>query len=190
MHKSLFYSLCLSLFAMLSITACNKDKVDNPQPVEQELITTLRLNVTDSTGFNQSFSYKVENGFEDGTGTITVDTLRLAPQKSYNVTITVLNEKKTPAEDVTAEIIQERNKHLFFFSSNPASGNGSIQFSNGNKDDNNAPFNQTLRFSTGLTGTGALTVTLKHEPTNKNATTATAAGGETDAEAVFPVILQ
>ena len=79
---------------------------------------------------------------------------------------------------------------MFFLESDPASGAGSISVSNGNKDSNGDAFNQTIDFTTGDAGTGQLTVTLKHEPTDKAATNPTDAGGETDAQAIFPVIVQ
>lgn len=187
-----FFRRCAALILSSAtwLAACNKDKVNDPQPVEQELITTVRLNVTDSFGFNQLFSYKVTNGFGTGTGTKTIDTVRLASGKTYDVSLSVLNEQKNPTEDVTLELIAERNEHLFLFGSNPATGGGAIEFKDGSKDGNNQPFNQTLRFTTGAAGVGKLTVTLKHAPTNKQAATPDAAGGETDAEAIFPVVLQ
>ena len=86
---------------------------------------------------------------------------------------------------------KKRSKeHLFVFQSAPATGAGSISFSNGSKDADGAPFNQTIDFTTDAMGSGQLTVTLKHEPTNKSATDPASAGGETDAQAIFPVTIQ
>lgn len=177
--------------AILSLTACNKEKVATPTPVEQELITTVKLVVTDGTGFNKTFVYKVENGFGSATqGTITKDSILLAPNKTYNVEVLLLNEKATPSTDETAEVKEENTEHLFLYQSAPASGAGSIVFSDGSKDDNGNAFNQTGKLKTDAAGNGTLTITLKHQPTNKAASSPDAAGGETDVEANFNVKLQ
>lgn len=173
--------------------ACKKDdkKIEQPQPEEQELITTIKLVVKDNAGFNKSFSYKVDNGFNNNNpGTPVVDNLELSPNKTYQVEVLVLNEAENPAEDITVEVKEESHHHLFLYKSMPATGAGSLKFSNGSKDDEGNNFNQAIELTTGEAGTGSLTVTLKHEPANKNAATADEAGGETDAEAIFPVMLK
>lgn len=191
--KNIISVLLLGVLVAISVTSCtkkNKNLVVNPTPQEQELITTIKLVVTNSTGFNKTFSYKVDNGFNSTTPAIPViDDVVLAPNTTYNVSVEVWNEAENPTEDITAEVKAENTEHLFVLESAPASGVGSISFTNGSKDDNGQPLNQTIDFTTGAAGNGTLTVTLKHEPTDKNATTADAAGGETDAKAIFPVKL-
>lgn len=181
------------LLTITVISSCKKDDdpiVTNPAPVEQEIITTVRLVVTNGAGFNKTFNYKVDNGFNNATpATPVIDDVVLAPNTTYNVSVQVWNESESPAEDVTEEVKTENKEHLFVLESTPATGAGSIALSNGSKDDDGNPLNQTIDFTTGAAGNGTLTVTLKHEPTNKSATTAAAAGGETDAQAIFPVKL-
>jgi len=178
-------SLIATIFtSAVLFTACTKTPIENPEPVEQEVITTIRLVVTNSSGFNKTFNYKVLNDLNF------VDEVVLAPSTEYDVEIKVLNESLTPTEDITEEVLAESNDHLFVLESNPATGAGAISFTDGSKDADGNPLNQKLKFTTGEAGNGVLTVTLKHEPTNKNAGTAGAAGGETDAEASFTVKLQ
>lgn len=192
--RNIISVLMVIVLTVVSITSCTKkndDIITNPTPQEQELITTIRLVVTNSSGFNKSFNYKITNGFGSTTpGTKFIEDIVLDASTTYNVSIMVLDESKTPAEDITKEVKEENKDHLFVLESSPNSGAGSISISNGSKDDDGAPLNQTIDFTTGMAGNGSLTVTLKHEPTNKNATTAGAAGGETDAQAIFPVKLQ
>ncbi len=179
------------LTATTIFTACKKEEITTPAPVEQELITTVRLIVTNASGFNQTFNYKVDNGFgSSAQGNVHIDDIVLSPATDYNVEVQVWDESKSPAENITEEVVAESHHHLFVFQSNPSTGAGAISFSNGSKDDEGEPLNQKLQFTTGTAGTGALTVTLKHEPTNKNAATPDEAGGETDAQAIFPVKLQ
>ncbi len=192
--KKLIQLATALLLTITVISSCKKDDnpiVTTPEPVELEVITTVRLVVTNSTGFNKTFNYKVDNGFNSTTpGTPVIDNVTLAPNTTYNVSVQVWNEAESPAEDVTEEVKEENKEHLFVLESTPNSGAGSIAFSNGSKDDDGAPLNQTIDFTTDAAGNGSLTVTLKHEPTDKNATTADAAGGETDAKAIFPVVIQ
>ncbi|MCB0699532.1 MAG: type 1 periplasmic binding fold superfamily protein [Chitinophagales bacterium] len=182
------------LVSTVLFTACKKDNntiLENPTVNEEELITTLRLVVTNSSGFNKTFNYKVDNGIGNANpSTPVIDNVVLSANTMYNVEVQVWNESVTPAEDITEEVKSESDAHLFLFASAPTSGAGAITFNNGSKDAVGKPFNQTIECSTGGAGTGSLTVTLKHQPTDKNATTPDAAGGETDAQAVFPVTLQ
>lgn len=168
------------------LSSCSKD--DTPQPEEQELITTIRLIVTDSAGTARTFNYRVENGFgSTAPGSVDVDSMILPANlvNDYLVEVRVLNESATPVDDVTDEIVQERDEHLFLFAPTP-SGSSTIGIANGSTDNNGRPFNQTIRLSTISGGSGTLTVTLLHAPTNKNGQTPAEAAGETDAEAVFP----
>jgi hypothetical protein len=183
------FKFALTSIAVASITfaGCKKDKVENPDVEEQELITTVKLHVTGANSFDKTFTYKVENGFGvTSPGTITRDDIALAPNTEYNMEVHLLNEKKNPAEDITEEVIAEKNDHLFLFEAQTSL----LTLTDGNKDNNGAPFNQTIKVKTGAAGSGSLTVILKHEPANKNAANAADAGGETDVEATFNVVVQ
>lgn len=191
MKNNIIKYATIATLAAVSFTSCKKDKVATPTPVEQELITTVKLVVTDGAGFNKTFVYKVENGFgSTSQGTITKDSVLLTPNKTYNVEVQLLNEKTSPATDETVEVKNENTEHLFMYQSSPASGAGSVAFRDGSKDDKGAAFNQAGKLKTDVAGNGTLTITLKHQPTNKAATTPDDAGGETDVEAIFNVKLQ
>ena len=182
----------VTVIASLSFAACKKVKEDHvPHAHEQELITSVKIRLTNADGFDKTFTYKVENGFGSNTpGTISIDTLVLAPNKSYNAEVTVIGKHDDHEDDITSEVISESDEHLFVFESNPPSGAGALLMTEGNKDGSGNPFNQKVKLTTDATGNGTLTLTLKHEPANKAASTASAAGGSTDAEAVYPVRIQ
>jgi hypothetical protein len=182
-------SLSIALFSTF-LSSCKKD--NPPVPDEQELITTVKLQLSNTaTGFSRVFVYKVENGFgNSSSGTVQIDTLRLQPGLTYDAVISVLNEKANPVEDITSEILEKDYEHLFVFASVPASGSGSVNVSGGNKDKDGKPLNQTFKLSTGTAGQGRFDVQLMHLPTDKNGTTPATAGGETDLAASYPVILQ
>lgn len=175
------------LASVLLFSACKKDK-DNPQPHEEELITTIRLSLNDGTGVS-TYTYKVENGFNNPTsGSVQADTLHLNANTLYQASVTVLNE--TASDDHTmADIEEEQNEHLFLFVSTPAAGNGSLVFTDGSPDNNGQPFNQTGKLNSGGAGMGQLHVYLMHDPADKSGTTPAASGGSTDAHAIFPVMI-
>lgn len=183
--QTLIFSSIFLILSALFFNACKK--IDDPKPVEQELITTVKLVLIDNFLTNEYY-YKVSNGF-GGNGTVEFDTISIEPNKSYIASVYILNESVTPVEDVTEEIIDENLDHLLVWEYTPETG-GVLTFTNGNKDDNQMPLNLTGELNTAAAGVGELTITLKHLPTNKNATQADAAGGNTDAQAVFPVRVQ
>jgi hypothetical protein len=178
------------LISSLTITSsCKKNAA--PVPDQQELITTIKIQMVEEfSSFMQTFQYKVENGFGGTAGTISIDTLKLKPNTKYDVVLVVLNEKANPVENITTEILEKDNEHLFVFASNPNSGNGSVAVSAGNFDKNGLPLNQSFKLSTSTAGSGTFKITLMHNPTNKNGLSPETAGGETDLDATFPVVLQ
>ncbi len=189
MKKQTIYILSAFVMITLIFAACKKDNA--PVPDEQELITTVKLAVSNGTGFSKVFVYKVENGFTSGTpGTIQIDTVALPAGQTYNAEITVWNEKADPVEDITQEILEKDQEHLFLFLSEPATGAGSLIVSDGSKDRDGKPFNQTFKISAAAAGAGKFTIYLMHDPVSKSGTTPALSGGETDAQVTFPVVLQ
>lgn len=199
MKSIIMKNIAFVILVAATIMSCSKadnNDLENPVVHEEELITTVRLIISNPSGFNQTFDYKVDNGIGSADPSLPeVDDIILDANTTYNVEVKVLNEAETPVEDITEEVIAESASHLFLFASQPTAGPGAILFSNGSLDSNGEPFNQRIEFETQSvtnTGTtnGTLTVTLKHEPTNKAAINPDNAGGETDAVAIFPVKLQ
>lgn len=191
MNKQILKAGLIAILFTAAFSGCKKDE-KAPVPDEQELITTLKLQLTNSSlGFSKVFIYKVENGFGNGsTGSIQIDTIKLQPGVTYDALLSVQNEKASPVEEITNEILEKDYEHLFVFASAPPTGNGSMQVSNGSKDKNGKPLNQTFKLTTGTAGSGKFDIHLMHLPTNKNGTTPETAGGETDLAASYPVILQ
>jgi len=189
MKKQLLNASLVVLLLSVAFTACKKSE-DNPAPDEQELITTIKLTLTNSTNAAdvKTYTYKVENGFNSTSpGIVIADTLKLQAGVAYNSSIIVLNEKANPVEDITSEIVSEKDEHLFLLTSVPATGAGAVAFSNGATDNAGKPFNITGVVTAGTTGSGHLNLYLLHQPTDKSGTTLAAAGGETDVAAVYPV---
>jgi len=146
----------------------------------QETITTLKLKLTpNGSSVQKVFSYKNLNGIT------TKDTIVLSAGSSYIATLEILDETKSPADDITLEIAEEKNEHQFFFVASPAS---LVTFSNFDKDSNGKDVGLISTFTTTSVGKGTLQVVLKHlgeDPKTSNITS-----GETDMDVVFDVVVQ
>lgn len=186
-----FFSVVL--FSVL-LVSCGKEKeelIKNPEPTEPELITTVRIKATKVSNQNdmKTFRYKVENGFHGTPTNIQADMIVLDAGSIYSIEMFVLDEKSTPTIDVTQEIIEEKNSHLFYYKSTPEKGAGSISTFDKDKDGNGQDFARVCKWQTGASGNGELKITLIHGPRNKEAPTRETIAGATDAEAVFVVKL-
>ncbi|GAA4309435.1 hypothetical protein [Nibribacter koreensis] len=163
-------------------TGCGND--DEPTPEnEEELITTVRLHATPQGGGNMIMAtYKDVDG--PGGQAPIVNGLQLAANKVYDVRVEVLDESKTPAEDITQEVKEEADEHQFFYQ--PSTGlNLTVAYTD--QDSKNLPLGITTRMTTAAASTGTLRVILKHQPGTKNNSVNT---GETDVEVTFPATIQ
>lgn len=179
--------LLLTCFLMTSffLTSCDDDPIPEN---EEELITTLSLVFTNGTE-TVNFTFQDLDGEGGIDGTITNGTL--AANTTYNVSAVFLDETESPAENITAEVIEEDDEHQVFYQ--PAAGLN-LDWSYSDQDANGNPLGVQTQFVTGAASTGTLTVTLIHEP-DKNASGVASgdisnAGGETDIEVIFDVAIQ
>jgi hypothetical protein len=158
MKKSLLkYVLPVALLAT-GISSCEKD--DEPAN-EEELITTVRLTFTEvgGAGAVSTFIFKDLDG-DGGAAPSQFDNIVLAPNKTYNMAITLLNESVSPAEDITGEIESEGVDHQIYYQ--PSGVN--IAVLNLNNDVNGLPLGLRSTWTTSAASTGSVTITLKHKP--------------------------
>ncbi|HRH69780.1 MAG TPA: type 1 periplasmic binding fold superfamily protein [Flavobacteriales bacterium] len=191
-HQLKVISLAL-LATAATITGCKKDEDDPvtpaPLPNEEEVITTLRLTFTSSGGAETKvFNFVDADG--DGGGAPVITTDELSNDSIYSVAIEVLNESETPAEDITTEIADEDEDHQFFFQVSGA--NATVVYTDA--DANGNPVGLASTWTIGAASNGTVVVTLRHEP-NKSAAGVssgdiTNAGGDTDIEVTFPVVIE
>ena len=161
------FSLLLLGSAMLTITACEKDDHDHEHN-EEEVITTVQLNFVPVGGGN-TLTYKFDDPDGDGGAAPTKDQIVLAANKTYNVTLLLLNKTVNPAADITAEIAAEADAHRFYFQ---PSGGANIAVSNLNNDAGGIPLGITSTWTTTAAASGTMKVTLRHyggNPPNKEA---------------------
>ncbi len=164
----------------LVFTGCKKDEL--PHDHSNELITTFRLKLVNNanTADTKTVTWRDIDG--DGGANPVIDALSLKANAVYSLSVdAVLDESKTPADDIKAEIKNEDFEHLFVYA--PTAGLNAV-FSNFDKDKNNLPVGLTATVTTGAISTGTVKVTLRHQADVKDGTFAP---GSTDMEAVFPV---
>ena len=177
MKKYLFFSL----FALaMGFFACNDD--DDNNGTEQELITTVVLHFT-GPGVDQEFEFEDLDGA--GGNNPTIDTIVLPPLTANLLChIHVYDRSKTPEEDITEEIEEEADDHLFLFDiSGP-----DMTFVYADTDTKGLPLGIKTNWVTDQPSVGNLRVTLYHEPTNKS--NLSDPGGDVDVEVTFPVVIK
>ena len=185
-----FSMLAVALTVVFAV-GCKKDD-DTPAPTpsgggghqhEEEVITTLILSFVDTAGVQPSVQYAFRDPDGDGGNAPTQhDTIRLVANTYYNATVQLLNEAETPAEDITLEVQNEDDEHLFCYA--PSNTNVSIV-----RTDSDGTYEVGImsRWFTGAMATGETTVTLKHQPGVKDGT---CAPGDTDIEVTFITEIQ
>lgn len=170
------------------------DVSDPHEHDEGELITSLRLVLThDASGTADTVWFRDPDG-PGGSAPVAHDTLRLTAGRAYNVALSFLDES-SPAHviDMTDEIREEAVDHQVFYT--VADSGFAVAYAD--EDDNGLPVGLAATFTTFATfvaeagpagRTGALTITLKHQPGLKSATS-TIHTGETDVAVTFVLVM-
>ncbi len=177
-------------FVLVFVIGCRKDP--KTPAAEQELITTLKLTLTDTAApyLSQTFIFADIDG--DGGETASIDTIKILAGKVFNASLLLLDERNFPADTSTNEIKSLNTEHQFFYQSMPS--DMITNFTYLDFDDNGKPLGDLFECKTNaVVSNGILRITLRHQP-NKNGLNVsnndiTNADGETDIEVNFPVIL-
>ncbi len=138
------------------ITSCKKDKVEEPN--EEQVITTMKLNFI-PVGGGATLTYQFDDPDGPGGGIATQDEIVLAPSKTYNVTVQLLNKTETPVADITTEVAAEADAHRFYYE--PTAGSN-ITVSGLDNDGNGVPLGITSTWATSAVATGKIKITLRH----------------------------
>lgn len=181
-------SLFLFLAAALMV-GCKKDD-DTPKPSsstppanEEELITTVKITFIDTAGVEPTVTVFFRDPDGDGGNAPTqFDTIRLVANTVYNAAIEVYDESKNPVENITTEIQEEDDEHIFCFT--PTNVNLSII-----RTDSDGTYEVGLasQWTVGNVSVGTTQVVLKHQPGVKDGT---CAPGDTDVELNFVTEIQ
>ena len=146
------------LLVLVSIVGCKKDPVD---PNESELITTVRVKLTEKvSGVQSMFEFKDLDGV-GGAAPSKFDEIMLTKGKVYDCTLQLLNESENPADDITLEVFAEGIDHQIYLTPT----NALAVVSNYSLDSKGLPLGITSTWTAAAAaGTGTLNVTLKHKP--------------------------
>ena len=183
MKKPIFI-LALFCATCVLFSSCEKDDPDEPN--QEELITTVNYTLSPAGG-GDAIVLTFTDLDGDGGNDAVIQGGTLAANTTYAGSIELLNESESPAEDITAEIDEEREEHQFFFEST-VSG---LSIAYTDQDANGMPVGLANSISTGNAGSGNIKVTLRHEPVKDAVGVADGdisnASGETDIEVTFPI---
>lgn len=152
-------------------------------PNEEEIITTIAVTFEDQSGIDTPVTFRFFDG--DGAGgnpPSVFDTIRLQQSSIYNAHILLLNETLTPPDTISNEVRNEGVDHLFCFSY--AGISLDIQ-----RTDSDGTFEIGLEstWTTTTSGSGNVTITLRHQPGIKNGNCDL---GDTDVEVSFPIVIE
>jgi hypothetical protein len=194
LKKASLYFLALLAFGFASCESEDPEKEN-----EGEVITDVTLKFQELNGSNAlvgeilSFKASDPQGIEVGK-TPTVQSISLTKGKNYQMTIEVTNSIE--GEDITQEILEEAEEHQFFFLGQVFDSSFfSIQYADAGGIALGVKTNVTVSASTG-TNNSSMRVVLRHDldknfpgVRNPNFANFVQAGGETDLDITFPVIL-
>jgi hypothetical protein len=191
--------LSLYLVALLAFGFASCESEDPEKENDGEVITDVTLNFQELNASNAlvgsvlSFKASDPQGIEVGK-TPTVQSITLTKGKKYQMTIEVKNSIEN--EDITKEILEEAAAHQFFFLGQVFDSSFfSIQYADAGGVALGLKTIVTVSSSTG-TNNSNMRVVLRHD-LNKSFPGASSptfanfaqAGGETDLDITFPVIL-
>ena len=183
--------LGLIAFAIIStslfLNGCSSDDVVNPpDPNEQELITTLIINLKDSvTLAESSFQFDDPDG-EGGNPPTRFDTIVVGANKTYFAQIILLNKSVTPIDTISNEVLEEGVDHQFFFTTTDVS----TVISYADADANGNPIGLESIWRDGAASNGSILIVLKHQPGIKAPAPGNPALGETDVQVNFVTRVQ
>jgi hypothetical protein len=192
-----FFYIAITLLALPGCESDDPVKEDVP-----ELITKVTLTFT-PVGGGAPVVGTATDPDGDGVQDIQVDgPIHLAAATEYLLDITLINglaQPTDPGYNVTAEVEEEADEHIFFFSwvegvfSDPT-GDGNVDnradaVNYEDADNNGFPLGLQTSWTTGNAATGDFRVILKHQPDIKSATS-DASAGETDVDVTFEIQIQ
>ncbi|MEL7003967.1 MAG: hypothetical protein AAFN93_14690, partial [Bacteroidota bacterium] len=162
---------------------------------EEEVINQVVLTFT-PVGGGDAITATWFDADGDGVGNPTIDDIDLDADTEYDLTIALANTLGMETEDITAEIQEEDDEHMFFFEftadifSDP-SGDGNVDnradaLNYNDQDENGQPVGLSTNWTAGSAtmSAGAFRVILKHQPGVKSATSTSSDGG-TDIDIEF-----
>jgi hypothetical protein len=152
------------LLALASLGGCSDDAAGGN---EGEVITTVLLEFGAPGGVPVTFTFDDPDG--DGGAPPTVDMITLTSNTTYLLALRFQNRLESPPEEITTEVVDEGDQHQVFLTgtavNGPATSNPTapLEHMYSDTDSRDLPIGVLNEILT-TTGTGELTVTLRHLP--------------------------
>ncbi|MCE7054580.1 hypothetical protein LZF95_07835 [Algoriphagus sp. AGSA1] len=196
--KNLFYLAAL-LAASAFTLSCSSD---DPTPENDgELITDVTLTFLeldengDPVGASFDFTASDPEGIETGA-TPTVETVVLEKGKTYQMTIELYNSIEN--EDITEEISEESDEHQFYFLGSAFVGTPVLTYAYDDEGEIKLGLKGIVTVNENPAATTAtMQIILRHDldknfagADNPNFTNYVQAGGETDLDITFPLVIE
>jgi len=198
-----------SLALLLVASGCadvENDGHDHDHDHDHEVMTAVVLNFTAGDGTELEFTW---SDAEDSASPV-IEDIVLQDAEDYTLSVSFLNELEDPIEDVTPEIADEDDEHQVFFTGSAVDGPATtsnpdalIGHSYADEDVNGLPIGLDNDIMTLGTGSGELTVTLRHMPLENGNSIKTesaasdvasggfsAIGGDNDVQVTFPISVE
>jgi hypothetical protein len=188
----------LAIASATFLISCNdEDPVKEDTP---ELITKATLTFTPSGG-GTTFVVSATDPDGEGVQDITIDgPINLTTNKTYTLTVELINQLVAPSDpeyDLTKEVKEEGDEHLFFFAwtnnvfTDPT-GDGNVdnrtdKINYNDEDDTGLPIGLSTTWTTsGSVASGTFRIILKHQPEQKSASSDQTMG-DTDLDLTFTI---
>jgi hypothetical protein len=170
---------------LMLFSGCSKEEHEPHD--DNELITTVKLQFTSVTSPSSPVKTFYWRDLQ-GDGVVdSIDPIVLDKNSTYDMDISLLDETKTPVVDISKEIENEGDVHLFIFKSTPL---GLLSHKSKDLDKNGLAIGLKGEVKVQYAGgNGKFSVVLKHQPpVNGKATKdGTDTPGSTDLDIEFPV---
>jgi hypothetical protein len=187
----------LALGLVLTTSACDSNEPDPDGPGEQEFITSVQIALTNTTDASDAVTITASDPDGDGAGIVFSPTsVTLRAGATYDAAIELRDDIND--EEVTEEIGEEAEAHLFRYTLSPA-GSGTVTITDresdyvpAGQDENGAgdlPVGLTFRVvvAGSAAGAGTFNATLFHFDEGAVKNSATATSDERDIDIDFPV---
>jgi hypothetical protein len=182
------------LLLSLAVVLSNCNEAEPPEPEnEEEIINKVTLTFSPAGGGGAL----IFTAFDpDGAGPdpIEIDDIELSAETTYDLVLKL--ENTLTGDDITAEIRDEAEAHMFFFGwtsdlFQDPTGDGNIDNRNDpvnyeDEDENGLPIGLETSWQTGIAANGTFQLLLKHQPGLKSASS-TSQDGATDADLTFNI---
>lgn len=194
-----FKTIIIIISTMISGIVFQSCQDDDPKKEDTpELITKVTLMFTPA----DDGDVVTGTATQGALGVVVDGPIKLKVDESYTLTIQLINELVDPTDegyDVSLEVKEEGDEHMFFFSwtnnlfSDPL-GNGNIDnrgdvVNYEDTDKDGLPIGLETFWSTGEMSSGKFRIVLKHQPGLKTETS-DATMGETDLDLEFDMIIE